>query len=591
MPRELRSPLGFGTGETLGGLTVTEIESQPPGAYRVTGIADDRLSLDVIRSAFSNELARRLEPLGLEPGMVSLDGVRHEDSGPFVETPRWARSITTYATFGFVVRRRDESTAMRSDFDQQNERERLRLRLRESQRRRRREDRGSRLSELNERVRGALEPDSDLGARILAERFRRTPSDPEQERLRERFEQLQQEQERLRLAQERRELQRAAAARREVEHTLPRALGERLAEVGANLRGGWDELRDALAAGRLTLPAVHPFNRCVPIVGEGGLTVEMGDAEDERLRGMALRVELNDERVREQYDRAVRRIVEHRDAEARRLLGMPRACGTRIRGGVYWSLLPRLETTPPAGGDWNVYVDQHGNIRDRRGAEQTEIRAELAVERYMFDPPRRLNMRDLGVSSIGVKMIERDGVTHLIDVIGTRYYPNVADFLEEARVLGISRRLPVNLPWDRLTSESRLIVAHAHAYIDDVDRWSRSWRRLVGNRIICPRSGRPHTGNDSLPMCCGLYWLDLVGGTILDTANSNSPVERRMPWGAYQGYASPVPNAKRHPAVFASFPLGALHVVDDPYDGTHNAAFERIGPNLHDSVTLERVEA
>lgn len=64
-------------------------------------------------------------------------------------------------------------------------------------------------------------------------------------------------------------------------------------------------------------------------------------------------------------------------------------------------------------------------------------------------------------SKVGVELVERGGVVHVIDWVGEQHYPAVTDFLEEGRVLGFSRRISSTLDLSRLTAESRILVVHA----------------------------------------------------------------------------------------------------------------------------------
>ena len=76
--------------------------------------------------------------------------------------------------------------------------------------------------------------------------------------------------------------------------------------------------------------------------------------------------------------------------------GVPRGCGTRTSGGVY------LECGTGYGG--------------------------RPLEFFLADPPIPLTCD----TKLGVQLIERDGVVHVLDWIGEQHYPNCADFLEKA---------------------------------------------------------------------------------------------------------------------------------------------------------------
>ena len=88
------------------------------------------------------------------------------------------------------------------------------------------------------------------------------------------------------------------------------------------------------------------------------------------------------------------------------------------------------------------------------------------VEAFLIDPPVAVDAQALGLAAVGTTMIERDGgVTHVLDVVGREHYPTVAGFVDEARRLGISRRISKTAAFGRLTPDSRLLVLHPHALI------------------------------------------------------------------------------------------------------------------------------
>ena len=110
--------------------------------------------------------------------------------------------------------------------------------------------------------------------------------------------------------------------------------------------------------------------------------------------------------------------------------GVPRGCGTRQEGGTY------LESGVSPG----------------RGRP---------LEFFLADPPVPLTCD----TKVGVELIERGGVVHVIDWVGEQHYSNAADFLEEGRRYGFSRRVPRTLDFSRLTAESRILVVHARGLV------------------------------------------------------------------------------------------------------------------------------
>jgi hypothetical protein len=229
--------------------------------------------------------------------------------------------------------------------------------------------------------------------------------------------------------------------------------------------------------------------------------------------------------------------------------GLVRGCGTRHRGGIY------------------------------AGSELSDFG--LPLEYFIVDPPQPID--DLALTPIGVKLIERDGVTHVFDWIGSQHYPNVADFIEETRRFGLSRRLPKTLDFSRLTPRSRIVLVHTRAIITNhqsyYDALPAAW--VPG----CPKNLAQHDAAKStlidLPMCAGLWWRDIESAMPPD-----KPIDRQMPSFAYSAWPTPNIQPSYQPGIFLSLPITNLQVIRDPIAGTHEQA-EAIAAQASLPVTTE----
>lgn len=239
--------------------------------------------------------------------------------------------------------------------------------------------------------------------------------------------------------------------------------------------------------------------------------------------------------------------------------GVKRGCGTRVKGGVYWE----------------VGLSEYGS----------------PLESFIIDPPMVVDIDALGISPRGVHVIERNGVAHVFDWIGAESYPNVADFLEEARRFGVSRRL--ELPkeqYNRLTPESRLVLVHPKAHIKNPEPY---WYPRVGMQNeamptpykwhLCPKELPEHEEPET--MCAGLWWEDVIDASPVEKGERIAM--RKMPSFSY-GCAIPPETAEHFylPAVFASFPLGRIVVINDPDEGTHEKALDRLS-GLQDRFQID----
>lgn len=200
-------------------------------------------------------------------------------------------------------------------------------------------------------------------------------------------------------------------------------------------------------------------------------------------------------------------------------------------------------------------------------------------------------------------------VTHVFDIVGAEYYPNVADFLEEARRMGVSRRLELEdrRQYARLSHRSRLMLLHHKAVINNPlervkEMFPREMQRLhragcpKGLHTLCgetPAGAWLPTGAGNLPPgCSSLYWHMIEKGKPVGEdiplkrggqipANykepempSNGFVERELASGTYRGYEMPEGFDPQYSlGIFGVFPLVKIQVVDP--DGSYENKVDR----------------
>ena len=198
-------------------------------------------------------------------------------------------------------------------------------------------------------------------------------------------------------------------------------------------------------------------------------------------------------------------------------IAAPRGCGaTRAKGGIYFE----------------CGLDPNGT----------------PIEEFLIDCPS-LVPPGLGITPRGVSLIEIGGVSHVVDWVGSEYYGNVADFVEEAQRLGLSRRLPSTLDFSRLTPASRILLIHARARVENAS--------LYGP-FPCPKTLH-EPGSDA---CIGAWWEDVDGGTAVPGSSNPRAVTRTMPSFVYRARRRPDGLTPRYvPGFFASFPASRLAVV------------------------------
>jgi len=197
-----------------------------------------------------------------------------------------------------------------------------------------------------------------------------------------------------------------------------------------------------------------------------------------------------------------------------------RGCGKRVPAGIY------AETRLSPGGQ--------------------------PIETFIVDPPKRIDIEAWGLTARGAKLIEVGGIWHIFDIVGREHYPYVADMVEEIRRKGASRRLAGNLDFSRLTPESRLVLVHARAVIDNFNEYPQP------PRVVCPRF--EHLAHLKEP-CAGLWWHDIPENDLTVDAYGN--YQRAIPGGvAY--HATPRVEGitpHYHHGIFIRLPVTNLAVI------------------------------
>ena len=197
-----------------------------------------------------------------------------------------------------------------------------------------------------------------------------------------------------------------------------------------------------------------------------------------------------------------------------------RACGRRVPGGVY---------------------------AETRLAEEG-----LPLEAFLHCPPKPIDLVQFGLTSVGVQLLEFQGLWHVFDVVGQEHYPYVADFVEETRRKGASRRLPKNLDFEKLSEGSRLVLIHARAIIENFTEYSQP------PVVSCPKDFHLSELDE---MCGGLWWHDIPASDLersLEVAH-----HRRIPGGvSYIAYPCPeVVEPQYQYGIFMSLPITHLAVI------------------------------
>lgn len=237
--------------------------------------------------------------------------------------------------------------------------------------------------------------------------------------------------------------------------------------------------------------------------------------------------------------------------------GVARGCGTRVAGGVYIVVEPSKNGRP---------------LRD-----------------FLLDPPIPIpDPEAMGIAPVGTSIARFGGREMVVDWVGSKHYPNVADFVGEVARFGLSRRVSLRRAAG-ITPGMPLAVMHARAVLDD-RAIPIYWQNIVdhpagwdGPRIF--KGGCQKGHEEAGEMCAGLWWEDVSGGeAILDPDLPYRSVERTLPSFDYRARREPdaadgglySPGYRHIPGIFALFPIRSIDVIRDKEGGTHQDALDAL---------------
>ena len=201
-----------------------------------------------------------------------------------------------------------------------------------------------------------------------------------------------------------------------------------------------------------------------------------------------------------------------------------RGCGVRQAGGMYW---------------------------------EASVGGAMAA---LLDPPIIVDPDRFGLTSVGVRIVAFGGAHHILDIVGDSHYPSVADFVEEMRVYGVSRRIPRTVNVGLLTPASQLLLIHRKAYILN---WSDYRPSRDFATYSCMRSIEQH--RIGLGMCSAMWWEDFGPGDGTAGWSGDRSINRPMPDGnSYSAQYRPTGITPQYStAIFARVPLSQIAVVQD----------------------------
>jgi len=205
------------------------------------------------------------------------------------------------------------------------------------------------------------------------------------------------------------------------------------------------------------------------------------------------------------------------------------------------------------------------------------------LDYYIFCPPQKIVASDLGLSSQGVRILEINNVSHVIDVVGTAYYPYVPDFVEEGMAVGFSRRFDGSgINWSLLSEDSRHLLAHPRAIITNHEELRQDMLHMPvrwSPTGYCPKNIAEHyqSSNYSDSPCLSMTWQSMQPTKQELPSLTNRTFWRSSSVGFRFAAAVPPHNCtiEFELGIFMWLPI-TLEIVYDPVGNRHEKAIEQL---------------
>jgi hypothetical protein len=197
-----------------------------------------------------------------------------------------------------------------------------------------------------------------------------------------------------------------------------------------------------------------------------------------------------------------------------------RACGKRVVGGIY------AETRLSPFGQ--------------------------PVESFILCPPKPIDITAWGLAPVGARLVEINGTWHVFDIVSKADY-HVADYVVETQHKGASRRLSSRLDFAKLSEDSRLVLIHEQAIIENFQAYPQP------PAVCCPLDIHLTRLDET---CAGLWWHDIPPDDLQTEADGIRHY-RTIPGGpSYYAYPRPegVEPVYQY-GIFMSLPITNLAVI------------------------------
>ena len=216
---------------------------------------------------------------------------------------------------------------------------------------------------------------------------------------------------------------------------------------------------------------------------------------------------------------------------------MVRGCGRRVPGGTYL-----VCSTSPFG---------------------------LPVEYFVVDPPVSVDIEPFRSPILH----QENGTCHVIIWIGEKFYPSAVDFIEEARMQGVSRKVPSGFPFEKLTENSKMILIHPRATSEnfiDLVKGKKLPLHKCKHYNKSTRKPQPIPPHENYKAFCFWHLYYTLAKDKTQPQRRIGSTQYRVPF--CKEIAEVIDRINYKPAVFATFPIHKIEHIRDR-DGRVNPEF------------------
>jgi hypothetical protein len=156
--------------------------------------------------------------------------------------------------------------------------------------------------------------------------------------------------------------------------------------------------------------------------------------------------------------------------------------------------------------------------------ESTPSPEGMPIENFIYDAPIPVNQEPFRAPIL--YRDERTGLYHVLIWVGKKFYESPWDFIREAAVKGISRRIPKSFPIHKLSPGSAMLFIHSDAIVENWRELSEELKKQGITSIPCPKGKGSH--KELKENCIALLYYTLKGKDTGEEGEYGKWVDRKV---------------------------------------------------------------